>query len=415
MNCLIFCCTYSTDFLGFFSKGRDVGALFRGTKIEKLSFYKIKLKEHFLPMKHIIKLVQDIRTRCSYASKLPFTNNLKSRLQCLTCLEKNLIADSIYKLEYDIGTGRMLGLLEQLGIISVQFYITRIEDTPLLMNIYNDFLENQPSLFAELVEGATQKFNPNSVQLEETLGDFLQDFVQHLDGLQSNPFKAIVDQLNLEAKNYLNEALLVSFLKNGSVSIQKALKEQHLWEEENTDPIKNQIIKDCLMEPESIISCIHRFVLSTSKSEINWRVYCQLLRSLARMYGSKIYSFYRRLLSDDFKQFVRDKNEFLLYLIMVTIRQLSLSSPQCFKYKEWYKINIGEIMYTIDKGEFQYVMKVLTKLTEHERNKDFLNVHINTRIQAPPLCSEAVYTFKAILRSRLETLGKEKKIIVIDL
>lgn len=366
-------------------------------------------------MKHLTKLFEDIQLRCSCLSKIPYTNDLQSRLQTLTSIEKYLIADFVYKQEYDIGTGRILKLLQEINIISVHHYVSNIEDTSLLLNIYNDFLENQPLLFAELVKGATQKNSSSYIQLKATLDYFLEDFVQNFQGLKSNPFKNI--RINFESEQYLNKSLLGTFMKNGSISIEKALNEQHVWETEPTDPIQEMIIRDCVLQItpiENLITFIQQFILGRNKTEINWRVYCQVLRVIARIYGSKALPLYRRVLNEEFKKFIKERNDFLLHFTMVTIRQLSLSAPNDFKYGEWYKMNIGEMMYTTTKEEFQYVIKVLTKMIEHEMNENFLSVHINTRIQAPPLCNDIVFTFKAILRSRLDSLGKEQEVIELD-
>ncbi|XP_063699369.1 uncharacterized protein LOC134829976 [Culicoides brevitarsis] len=363
-------------------------------------------------MKHLSKIIRDITFRCSCAAKTPFTEDLSQRILGLTPFEKSLIADFVYTLEYDIGTGRILSLLSRISLISIHQYVSRIEDSALLLNIYNDFLETQPSLFAELVEGAR-----SSVHLKAALDDFLEDFLSNLEGLTSNPFKEVFGLVTEDTQKLLIETIFGNLMKNGDISIEDAVSNQHLWTKQ--DPIKDLIIKDCLLigEAEAHLMFLHRYALAKSKSEVNWRGYCSILGIFSRIYGSKCLSMSRKTLSDDFKKFVKDRNDFLLHFILVTVRQMCLSAPNDVKYGDWYKQNIGEMMYIMDKEEFLYVMKVLTKLIELETNKEFIKTHINTRIQAPPLCNDTVLAFKAILRSRLETLeGKnQQEVIEIDL
>uniref|UniRef100_A0A336KAV6 CSON010143 protein n=1 Tax=Culicoides sonorensis TaxID=179676 RepID=A0A336KAV6_CULSO len=367
-------------------------------------------------MKHLIRLINDIQIRYCSSSKLPFTDDLKNRLQSLTALEKHLIADSIYKLEYDIGSGPILKILHETGVISIEYYISGLEDTDLLLNIYNEFLENQPYLFAELVKCSYQLKNPNSVRLKAILDEFMIEFVQNINGLKLNPFKALSKHLPYKTKIHLDENLIKHFLKNDAISIQKALKEQHLWESEDKlqgNSIQDIILRDSLMEYEKIVPIIHQCICVSN--ETNFRIYFKILRILARKYGLKFINFYRQILTDDFRVFIKEKNDFVSYFVIVSIRQLSFSASDCFKYNDWYKKNIGEMMYLISKEEFQYVLRSLMKMTEYEGNKEFLEIHINTRIQAPVKCNELVFTYKALLKSRLESLAENKtNVIVLD-
>lgn len=89
--------------------------------------------------------------------------------------------------------------------------------------------------------------------------------------------------------------------------------------------------------------------------------------------------------------------------MMLMARQLSYASgsDRVESYRQWYKYQIAEINYTLkSKDDFQYALKSLTALVPHEQDPEFLQVHMNTPIPAPPYCKVYVNNFREASKKR---------------
>lgn len=113
------------------------------------------------------------------------------------------------------------------------------------------------------------------------------------------------------------------------------------------------------------------------------------------------------------------RSEFHFVLLMLLGRQLAYSagaSEKCSTYQAWYKFQLADMTYTLkSKDDFQYGVKLLTSLVPVECDADFVRIHINTAIPAPPYCKVYVTDFKeASKRKECELLSESRRELIDD-
>lgn len=77
-----------------------------------------------------------------------------------------------------------------------------------------------------------------------------------------------------------------------------------------------------------------------------------------------------------FKQFVKEKDLKLFYIMLLTARIVySGLFPNFETYQQWFKTTIGEMNYLVNAQEFKSVMSALTDTLSMEAECSFLEVN----------------------------------------
>jgi hypothetical protein len=104
-------------------------------------------------MQNLRRIFQDIRVKIehNYVESIEEQQQFTVRLKSLDFLERAVLADKVYELEWNLGSSGVFSSLQSLGIVEISVLILRQTDPESVENILNDLIEHSPSLFASLI------------------------------------------------------------------------------------------------------------------------------------------------------------------------------------------------------------------------------------------------------------------------
>lgn len=356
-----------------------------------------------------------------------------------------LLERSFYGHEWNVGSASTIRLLCQVDMFSLPVYLVRLELRDEQQNIFNDLIETEHYLLAELIRSA----------IPGTIGQKVRDIISEgiaglMQDLTSNSSITVPSYMN-ELRAFLSPTELSPFLaahftcllQMEPTATRDAVRDQLAWHVDkvlhrNLLGIVAEICSDCekvlaslltvLLEPTCtswryglamlnlVLSLAPELRVTVkskpteSESRSNCYIYCQP-DPLSTEH-----------LSDLFTVWISKRSERSLHVMMLLARQLAYASgsEKVEWYRQWYKFQVAEMNYTLkSKADFQYAVQCLTALVPLETDRELLQVHIGTAIPAPPYCKVYVKAFKdASTRRELDCGGSDcesvAEVIVID-
>lgn len=219
----------------------------------------------------------------------------------------------------------------------------------------------------------------------------------------------IFQHLDLNCQIFVGFTVISTYIRVHSFPINEALNRQSAWSQQSNQN-SNKILRDC-MTSEILLEKIFLLV-KNPESDFDWRNFLQV----ARLFGEKFAkeSFYKSYLNSLFFDSIKKKCERSFYLMFLIAREV-IHLLSFGTYHNWYKSTIGEMTYKINKEDFKFVMKMLTRMVEFESDVRILRTHQRIMIQAPPLCREIVSLYKTVIKSKIDNLsGAEENAIEIE-
>lgn len=358
--------------------------------------------------RYMERITEELNVRLMHLPKLPYTNELLAQLVHLKPVEKHYLAKKISNTEWNIGMPNILVLLQKSNILTMSQYIYHQNDNETIQCIFNDLLETEWELLANLVEnlGCNNVVSLKITDiLEEGFRSIIMDTTTQFMPGQCKYFKELKMILNRESMETVRMLHLKIIFDMESHKLCDAIGEQMQWNQEFKS-IDHTLIQQMVSEPLMVL-LEALFTNAKLPNFSSWKWWLIILSVLLKSNPTdQIYTKIRQFLKDLFRQFLSQKSDIHLYIMMMVARQLCWTDSDRFgTYAMWYKLAIGEMQYTIQTDEFKYTMHCLTKMIKYERDVEVLKVHANVAISAPAFCSDLVFSYKQICKSMLLSMS----------
>lgn len=250
------------------------------------------------------------------------------------------------------------------------------------------------------------------VDLVGILQDYLRlltlDLCQQPEESNKNVLSNIFQYLNVECQTFVGLTIVKTFIQLQPFPIFEAISNQNSWND-SLHPSLLKILTDCLTH-EIVLEEIFTFVQETDEN-CDWKNYLKVILMACETFNGKNL---KTFLNSCFMDGVRSKTDRSLHLMFLTAREC-VHFCSFGNYQNWYKETIGEMTYKIQREEFKYVMKVLTRLTEFETEPKYLQIHEKIVVQAPPHCKDLVSLYKAVIKSKLESMNRPEVENIIEI
>ncbi|TMW42153.1 hypothetical protein DOY81_012765, partial [Sarcophaga bullata] len=326
-----------------------------------------------------------------------------------------LVGKNYYcKLPWNIGSLRVLGILQELRILTATEYILSSQNAEEVQLILNDFLETEYDLISNIFISYTFE-STNYVRLNAILDECLE-----------NLFKDLLlkpDLCDLQFLNYIRNNIpadivlkiiykvLSSILALNQSNVREAFSHFSSWINEGVDELKfpQDLYKQllCTFSEETLnylLKC------STSESFKEWKFYLIMLQTIAHNNTEIAGPHMRKYLKLRLKQCATMPNKRNIIHLLLTARASTASTLDVAKnlnnYADWYKTNIAEMKFVLKAEQFQNVLGLLEQSINYEMEIDYLEIHSMIAISPPVLCGKLVQTYKSKCKQRLQQIKK---------
>ncbi|KAM7344018.1 uncharacterized protein ACRADG_010866 isoform 2-T2 [Cochliomyia hominivorax] len=336
---------------------------------------------------------------------------LNDFLEILNATERFLVAKYFCKLNWNIGSLKVLNILQDLRILTATEYILSYENFSEVQLVLNDFLESEYELIGNLLTNATFD-SSNSIRLNTLLDECLE-----------NLFKDLLQKPELNNLSYL------SYVRNHvAADIQIQIIQKHLntimglcqtnvkdaflnfssWINEGVDDLK--FPQDLYSEDHIEESINYLLKCSSTENFKEWKFYLIMLQTICRNNAEISGPFIRKYLKLRLKQCATIPCKRSVIHILLTARATTATTMDITtnlnNYAEWYKTNIGEMKFFLKAEEFQNLLGLLDQCINYEMEVDYLEIHTIIAISPPVLCGKLVQTYKSKCKQRLQQIKK---------
>lgn len=201
----------------------------------------------------------------------------------------------------------------------------------------------------------------------------------------------------------------------------------------NNDPNENPVFKSFLISivgRDTRQKTFQQILTKCNESTTEWKHILLLLRIVIepKEYElnehNKMKALAKGFIQDTFKKSIEEEDENGFHILFLIARQITKYNESLLgNYSNWYeftfsffnvssflrfisllidrfKNTIGEMKYVLKNAEFNTALTMLAGMVHLETNVDYLDVHINTYIPAPPRCNQLVLNYKELCKSR---------------
>ncbi|XP_065368666.1 uncharacterized protein LOC135961105 [Calliphora vicina] len=338
---------------------------------------------------------------------------IRELLKTLNGSERALVAKHFCKLIWNIGSLKILSILQELRILTATEYILSCESTEVQL-ILNDLLESEYELIANLLINATLDSN-NSIRLNAILDECLENLFKDLflkPELNDLSFLCYVKKTTTaEIQTKIIHKILSSILSLYQTNIKEAFLKFSSWINEGVDDLKfpQDLYKQLLTQhTEETLN----FLLKCSSVENfkEWKFFLIMLQAISYSNSEIAGPYIRKYLKLRLKQCAAIPCKRSVMHMLLTARAATANTMDITKnlnnYAEWYKTNIGEMKFSLKAEEFQNVLSLLDQCINYEMEVDYLEIHTLIGIAPPVLCGKFVQTYKSKCKQRLQQIKK---------
>ncbi|XP_037819173.1 uncharacterized protein LOC119608722 [Lucilia sericata] len=339
---------------------------------------------------------------------------LEELLQTLNASERYLVAKYFCKLIWNIGSLKILSILQKLRILTATEYILSCEDIQEVQLIINDLLESEYDLITNLLINATLD-SANSIRLnailDESLENLFKDLLQKPELNDLSFLDYIKKSVTAEIRVKIIHKLFTSILGLQQTNIKEAFHNFSTWINEGVDDMKfpQDLYKQLLCEhPEESLN----FLLKSSTIENfkEWKFYLIMLQTISSKNNVIAGPYIRKYLKLRLKQCATIPCKRSILHMLLTARAATANTMDITKnlnnYADWYKTNIGEMKFSLKAEEFQNILALLEQSINYEMEVDYLEIHTLIAISPPVLCGKLVQTYKNKCKQRLQQIKK---------
>ncbi|XP_039956741.1 uncharacterized protein LOC120772298 [Bactrocera tryoni] len=359
---------------------------------------------------------QAIKERCSRPVLLD-KFELKMLFQSLSPLEQLLAARYFCKLPWNIGSLRVLAVLQSANVLTASNYILSLENDEEMQLILNDFLEAEFELLKELYTVAHYDSN-NAIRLNDALDECL-----------SRLYTDLIENPQLNDLTYIN-----GITKNMPTDFTVSLMQRHIgtvldlhksnaktafgnfsnWINEGVDEIQfTKGLYEKLLRHSEQEAISYLFKLSSLEHFSQWKFYLILLQTISSKCSEENSAFIRKYLRTRLSQIVvLPKLECMLHLLL-TVRAATAITMDIDKnitaYADWYKRNISDMKFVLQVEEFKTVIDLLEQCIPYESLEDYLEIHATFSISPPIHCGKIVQSYKSKCKAQLAKIKLKAK------
>uniref|UniRef100_A0A182PF39 Fanconi_A_N domain-containing protein n=1 Tax=Anopheles epiroticus TaxID=199890 RepID=A0A182PF39_9DIPT len=356
---------------------------------------------------------------------LPYEEEYRAQLKHLGYKEKELLKEAFQRQEWNMGSARVLSLLQEANILTASEYILSLDSIELIQQIMNDLLEAEYSLLAHIVRYAYQ----DTVQ-SQTLTTVLKDsFRSLLDDLNEDPnvipcsyLQAIKERvLPSELKLIVHEHLQLVLLVQGDspFDLDEAIGCQQRWRTEMQTTLNGTVFERLLgalvVDTASFIEVLKELLKKSCPFSLKYALYLVSLAAKAVALNSSGEKLLKSFVKDLFRTVVGTGLMSTMQLLLLFAREICAANATVLgAYPIWYKQTIGEMTYSVKKDQFISTMELLTALIPAERNLEMLGVHSTVAISAPAKCNDYVLNYKQLCRAHIAQLKEPDCTVVLE-
>lgn len=349
---------------------------------------------------------------------LPYEEEYRAQLMHLGCKEKDIVKEAFLRQEWNVGSARILSLLQEASILSATEFILSLDAIELVQQILNDLLETEYNLLAHIIRYAYQdnvQSHSLSSILKECFRALLSDLMENPNVIPRNYLSALKSHLlPSEMKKVTDEHLKLLLLHQpadyDSSALDEAIGSQVQWRDE-LQTLRGTVMASLLLELiqdranfiDLLTGCIRKSCPFALKYAL---LLLHLLAETASVcVGRAEDKLLKTFLKDLFRSVVETGSARELKLLLLFAREITAANETLLgTYAAWYKQTIGEMTYSVKKQQFISTMELLTALLPAERNLEMLNVHATIAISAPAKCNEHVLNYKQLCRAHIAQL-----------
>uniref|UniRef100_A0A182NJL7 Fanconi_A_N domain-containing protein n=1 Tax=Anopheles dirus TaxID=7168 RepID=A0A182NJL7_9DIPT len=367
-------------------------------------------------VQHIVK---ETRRRIGM-QELPYEEEYRAQLKHLGCKEKEIVREAFLRHEWNVGSARVLNLLQDEHILTASEYILSLDSTELIQQIMNDLLETEFTLLAHLVKYAFQD-NVHSQSLttilRESFRSLVADLKENPNVIPRNYLHAAKAHLRpAELEMIKNEHLQLLLLGQEQSDPEIAIGCQQIWREEMRAAdasILCGLIVELVHEKAHYIGVLQDWIDKSCAFSLKYALY------LLHVMCTAVQNAEERLLKDFVKGLFRAVVDTglmsKLQLLLLFAREICATNGAIMgTYSAWYKQTIGEMRYVVKRDEFIRTMELLTALLPLETDLEALNVHASIAISAPAKCNDYVLNYKQLCRAQIAQLKPADETIVLE-
>uniref|UniRef100_A0A0A1WG33 Elongation factor 4 n=1 Tax=Zeugodacus cucurbitae TaxID=28588 RepID=A0A0A1WG33_ZEUCU len=371
---------------------------------------------------------QAIEERCS-RPVLFDRFELQMLLESLKPLEQLLVARYFCKLPWNIGSLRVLAILQSSNILTASNYILSLENDEEIQLILNDFLEAEFELLKELYTVAYYD-SSNAISLNDALDECLSRL--YTDLIQ-NPKINDLTYINGITKNMPPDFILNLMQRHIRIALdlhksnaKKAFGNFSNWINEGVDEIQfTKELYEKLLKHSEQEAISYLFKLSSLEHFNQWKFYLILLQTLTSKCSDENGAFIRKYLKTRLTQIsALPKREYMLHLLL-SVRAATATTMDIDKnitaYADWYKRNVADMKFVLKVEEFKAIIDLLEQCIPYESLEDYLEIHATFSISPPIHCGKLVQSYKskckmqlAKIKSKVKQGNEHEESIVID-
>ncbi|XP_050074965.1 uncharacterized protein LOC126562489 [Anopheles maculipalpis] len=363
-------------------------------------------------------LVKETKHRISMLD-LPYEEEYRAQLMHLGCKEKDIVKEAFLRQEWNMGSARVLSLLQEANILSASEFLLSLDAIELIQQIMNDLLETEYSLLAHIIRYAYQdNVQSHSLTniLKESFRALLNDLMENPNVIPHNYLSALKTHLlPSEMKMLIDEHLKLLLLQHQPVdynlsTLDEALGMQVQWRDELQalrETVMVCLLRELIEDRANLIDLLTDCISKSCPFSLKYSLYLlHLLAETAVVFADRAEDkLLKTFLKDLFRSVVETESARVLKLLLLFAREITAANETVLgTYAAWYKQTIGEMTYSVKKQQFISTMELLTAMLPAERNLEVLHVHATIAISAPAKCNEHVLNYKQLCRAHIAQL-----------
>ncbi|XP_053665236.1 uncharacterized protein LOC128715171 [Anopheles marshallii] len=369
----------------------------------------------------IQNLVKETKRRIGMLD-LPYEAEYRGQLTHLGYKEKETLKEAFLRQEWNMGSARVLNLLQEANILTASEYMLSLDANELMQQIMNDLLETEYKLLAHIIRYAyldnVQSQTLTNV-LNESFRALLNDLKETPDVIPRSYLHSLKPHLLPEELKKVTAEHLQLVLVAGDTfdSLDEALGKQVQWRDE-VKTLRGTVFGCLLVElvhdKTFFLSVLKDFSKKSCTFSLKYALY--LLHVLAQD-GETDDKLLKNFLKDMFRSVVEMESMSEMKLLLLFAREVCTANETILgTYSVWYKQTIGEMTYSVKKHQFIRTMELLTALLPLERDLEMLGVHSTIAISAPAKCNDYVLNYKQLCRAHIAQLkvGDSTTIVLED-
>ncbi|XP_058462906.1 uncharacterized protein LOC131437522 isoform X2 [Malaya genurostris] len=347
---------------------------------------------------------------------VPYEDEYQVRIQFMTSKEKNILRRFFMKLDWNLGSAKVLSMLKNAGITTAsEFILSNIHSKETTQQVMNDLWETEHILLAELFSNSCLNISISTSLkeiIQDSLNSALDDLLENHNIIPCNYLHRLDPHLQISELELLKTQHMQLLLSKNCTTIEHAYGFQLHWRveiNENKRTVLGQLMMDMIQDKTSAIDTLFGAVQNLGSS-ISWKHFLQLLHLLSVTIEEEKSNISRLkiIIKEMFNKVIQDNNFDEFLLLMLTAREICSSNKSILgDYTNWYKMTFGEMSYRVSKVQFMQVMEMMTKLIELENNLEYLPVHVTVSISSPPKCMDLVVTYKQLCRAQLAKINNK--------